>query len=139
MSLLTKARNGDAEAYGELVAPYRDELQLHCYRILGSLEDAEEALQETLLSAWQGLAAYEGRASLRTWLYRIATNRSLDMLRAGRRTPPGTPLMVEAPPPTRDGEVGWLQPYPDHMLALADPAPGPDAVVEAREATSLAF
>jgi RNA polymerase sigma-70 factor (TIGR02960 family) len=140
MTLVARARNGDADAYAELVAPYRDELQVHCYRILGSLQDAEEALQETLLAAWQGLSGYQQRASLRTWLYRIATNRSLDLLRAaGRRTPARGRLPIDPPPPTRDTEVSWLQPYPDHLLALADPAPGPESVLEAREATSLAF
>ncbi|MFD7160525.1 sigma-70 family RNA polymerase sigma factor [Kribbella sp. NPDC059898] len=140
MELLARARDGDADAFGELVAPYRRELEVHCYRLLGSLQDAEEALQETLLSAWQSLGAFEGRSSVRTWLYRIATNRSLDLLRgAGRRTPPGTPLRVEPPPPSRQGEITWLQPFPDDLLGVADPAPGPEAVIEARDATTLAF
>ena len=132
---------GDAGAgeatFEELVAPYRRELLLHCYRILGSLQDAEEALQETLLSAWQGLARFEGRSSMRTWLYRIATNRCLDHLRAAERRPPlAAPLSAEPPPPSRSSEVAWLQPYPDD---LADPAPGPERLAESREAVSLAF
>ena len=129
----------DEVAFEQLVAPYRRELLLHCYRILGSLQDAEEALQEALLSVWQGLARFEGRSSARTWLYRIATNRCLDQLRAaGRRAPMGEPLRSgsELPEPSRSSEVPWLQPFPDDLI---DPAPGPDRVVESREAVSLAF
>ena len=84
---LERARSGDDRAFGELTDPYRGELQLHCYRILGSVQDAEDVLQETLLAAWRGLRQYEGRASLRTWLYRIATNRCLNALRASGRRP----------------------------------------------------
>jgi RNA polymerase sigma-70 factor (TIGR02960 family) len=140
--LLARARSGDAEAFRELVEPHRHELQVHCYRILGSVPDAEDALQETLLSAWQGLAGFEGRASVRSWLYRIATNRSLNFLRsAGRRTPtdPLT-LPIQPPEPTRFGEVPWLEPYPDVLLGeVRDLEPGPEARYEAREAISLAF
>jgi RNA polymerase sigma-70 factor (ECF subfamily) len=140
--LLGRARAGDEDAFGELVAPYRRELQVHCYRILGSLQDAEDALQETLVSAWRGLAGFEERSSVRTWLYRIATNRSLDALRAGARkadqvTAPINGVMP--PEPTHFSQVPWLTPYPDDLLDLADPTPGPEAVVELREATSLAF
>jgi len=127
----------DGAAFEQLVAPYRRELLLHCYRILGSLQDAEEALQEALLSAWQGLGSFEGRSSARTWLYRIATNRCLDQLRAaGRRPPVGEPLRLEPPEPSRSSEVPWLQPCPEDLI---DPAPGPERVVESREAVSLAF
>ena len=84
---LERARGGDDQAFGELTGPYRVELQLHCYRILGSVQDAEDVLQETLLAAWRGLGQYEGRASLRTWLYRIATNRCLNALRSSDRRP----------------------------------------------------
>jgi RNA polymerase sigma-70 factor (TIGR02960 family) len=141
--LLDRARAGDTAAFDALVAPHRRELQLHCYRILGSVQDAEDAVQETLLSAWQGLGGFAGRSSLRTWLYRVATNRSLDALRAaGRRAPTVTTTVagVEPPEPTRLGDVPWLQPYPDVLLDdVAATAPGPEAVIETREATSLAF
>src|SRR4051794_12463094 len=140
--LLSLARAGDEDAFGELVAPYHHELQVHCYRILGSLHDAEDALQETLLSAWRGLDGFEERSSIRTWLYRIATNRSLDVLRAGARREGAvtTPINGVMPPePSHYSQVPWLTPYPDDLLDLADPTPGPEAVVEQREATSLAF
>jgi RNA polymerase sigma-70 factor (TIGR02960 family) len=147
MDLLAQARAGDGEAFGQLVDPYRRELQVHCYRMLGSVQDAEDALQDTLLSAWQGLAGFEGRASVRTWLYRIATSRCLDALRSARRRPrasswsPGEqPAGLEPPEPTRLGEVLWLEPYPDFLLDdFADRAPGPEARYEAAESISLAF
>jgi RNA polymerase sigma-70 factor (TIGR02960 family) len=140
--LLARARGGDEDAFGELVAPYRHELQVHCYRILGSFQDAEDVLQETLLSAWRGLGGFEERSSVRTWLYRIATNRSLDAVRAGSRREPDVSTRIRGvvpPEPTRYGEVPWLTPYPDVLLDLPDPTPGPEAVIELREATSLAF
>jgi len=140
--LIERARSGDEEAFEQLVGPYRGEVQLHCYRFLGSLADAEDALQETLAAAWRGLAGFEGRASFRTWLYRIATNRCLNALRAARRHRVSDlpPLDVAAPEPTRRGEAVWLGPYPDVLLAdLPDTAAGPEARYEAREAVSLAF
>lgn len=139
--LLQRAREGDREAFAALVEPYRGELQLHCYRMLGSLQDAEDALQETLLSAWIGLGGFEGRSSVRTWLYRITTNRCLNLLRSSsRRSLPAVPLPVPAPEPSRSGEVLWLQPYPDVLLdGLPDRLPGPEARYESREAISLAF
>src|SRR5262249_6418917 len=85
--LMSRARAGDGQAFRALTEPYRRELQVHCYRMLGSPQDAEDALQDTLLAAWQGLAGFEGRASLRTWLYRIATNRCLNARRAASRRP----------------------------------------------------
>ena len=140
--LIGRARAGDGEAFRTLTDPYRRELQVHCYRMLGSVQDAEDVLQDTLLAAWQGLAGYEGRASLRTWLYRIATNRCLNARRAASRRPakewdiPG----VELPEPTRLGEVVWLQPYPDTFLPGAnDGAASPEARYEQAEAISLAF
>ena len=136
------ARRGDNDAFGELVGPYLRELQAHCYRILGSTQDAEDALQETLLSAWRGLSGFEGQASIKSWLYRVATNRCLDALRAlRRRSRVGTATPdIETPEPTRYGQVLWLQPYPDVLLeGVIDQTPGPEARYEAREAISLAF
>jgi RNA polymerase sigma-70 factor, ECF subfamily len=122
---------------------YRRELQVHCYRILGSVQDAEDAVQEALLSAWRALPSFEGRSSLRTWLYRIATNRCLNMLRDGSRPPAemtGIKDPDNAPEPTRWGEPIWLQPYPDSMLeGLPDRAPRPEARYETKEAVGLAF
>ena len=140
--LIARAQAGDGEAFGELIDPYRRELQVHCYRILGSAADAEDALQEALLAAWQGLPGFEGRASVRTWLYRVATSRCLNALRSASRRPPvdWPPPGADPPEPTRLGEVVWLEPYPDVLLeGLADTAPGPEARYEAREAISLAF
>jgi RNA polymerase sigma-70 factor (TIGR02960 family) len=140
--LIDRARDGDGQAFRELVEPYQRELSVHCYRILGSAQDAEDAMQETLLTAWRGLDGFEQRSSLRTWLYRIATTRSLNALRAASRRPPveWSNRDVEPPEPTRLGEVAWLEPYPDLLLAeLPDDAPGPQARYEAREAISLAF
>ncbi|HEX3815107.1 MAG TPA: sigma-70 family RNA polymerase sigma factor [Mycobacteriales bacterium] len=139
--LLQRARAGDRDAFAALVDPFRSELQVHCYRMLGSLQDAEDALQEALLAAWLGLEGFEGRSSVRTWLYRIATNRCLNLLRSsGRRPVTAAPLPVQTPEPTHLGEVPWLQPYPDALLeGLSDQAPGPEARYESREAISLAF
>jgi RNA polymerase sigma-70 factor (TIGR02960 family) len=140
--LISRAQAGDDAAFRELTEPHLRELQVHCYRMLGSFADAEDALQDTLLSAWQGLRGFEGRASLRTWLYRIATNRCLSALRAASRRPaaewniPG----VEPPEPTRLGEVVWLEPYPDALLdGAAGQPPGPEARYELAESVSLAF
>ena len=140
--LISRARAGDDDAFRELAEPYRRELQVHCYRMLGSLQDAEDALQNTLLAAWQGIAAFEERASLRTWLYRIATNKCLDPRRsAGRRLPKEWDVPnVEPPEPTRLGEVVWLEPYPDALLEGDTDAPlGPEARYERNESISLAF
>ncbi len=141
--LLDRVRSGDENAFRELVDPFRGDLQLHCYRILGSFHDAEDAVQDTLLGAWQSLRSFEGRSSIRTWLRRIATNRCLNKLRAeSRRLKPDSASMAEfdLPEPTRLGEVLWLEPYPDSLIeVLADPAPGPDVRYQAKEAISLAF
>jgi RNA polymerase sigma-70 factor (TIGR02960 family) len=140
--LITRARAGDSKAFRELTEPYRRELQVHCYRMLGSFQDAEDALQETLLAAWRGLGGFEGRASIRTWLYRIATNRCLNALRSASRRPPkewDVPE-VEPPEPTRFCEVVWLEPFPDALLAGSIDVPlGPEARYERTEAMSLAF
>jgi RNA polymerase sigma-70 factor (TIGR02960 family) len=140
--LIDQARAGDEQAFSELVGPYRRELQVHCYRILGSALDAEDALQETLVAAWQGLTGFEGRSSVRVWLFQIATRRCLNALRSASRRPQMNwpPPGVELPEPTRLGEVVWLEPYPDVLLeGLADAAPGPEAQYEATEAISVAF
>jgi RNA polymerase sigma-70 factor (ECF subfamily) len=127
----------DERAFRELAEAHRRELQVHCYRIVGSVQDAEDLVQETLLAAWRGLDGFEGRASLRTWLYRIATNRCLNALRdRGRRVPelPAPPEGApQPPPPTRRWEPVWLEPYPDALLD------DPEARYETREAIGLAF
>jgi RNA polymerase sigma-70 factor (ECF subfamily) len=129
-SALERARTGDERAFGELVEPHRRELLVHCYRLLGSVTDAEDVLQETLLAAWRGLAGYEERAGLRTWLYRIATHRCLNARRDASRRP-AEPVPPFAPPePTRRGEVTWLQPWPDA---------GPESRQEAVADVELAF
>jgi RNA polymerase sigma-70 factor (TIGR02960 family) len=140
--LISRARAGDGDAFRELTQPYLRELLVHCYRMLGSFQDAEDALQNTLLAAWQSLGAFEGRASLRTWLYRIATNRCLNARRSASRRPAKEWDMPEvAPPePTRLGELVWLEPYPDALLEGAIDVPlGPEARYERTEAISLAF
>ena len=137
---LARARSGDEQAFSELTDPYRRELQVHCYRIVGSVQDAEDLLQETLLAAWRSLDQFEGRASFRAWLYRIATNRCLDALRAGRRRAEEVQSMSEPPKPTRLAEPIWLEPYPDVLLeGIPDDAPGPQARYESKEAIALAF
>lgn len=137
--VLARARRGDEDAFRDLTDPYRRELQLHIYRIVGSSQDAEDLLQETLLAAWRGLEQFEGRSSVRSWLYRIATNRSLDALRASRRRAKDQP-MPQMPEPTRWNEPLWLEPYPDVLLeGVPDEAPGPDARYEIKESIALAF
>jgi RNA polymerase sigma-70 factor (TIGR02960 family) len=140
--LIARARAGDGEAFRALTEPHRRELQVHCYRMLGSVQDAEDAVQDTLLAAWQGFGGFEGRASLRTWLYRIATNRCLDARRAASRRPAKEWDVrgVEPPEATRLGEAVWLEPYPDALLEGATGMPpGPEARYEQAEAISLAF
>jgi RNA polymerase sigma-70 factor (TIGR02960 family) len=140
--LISRARAGDGDAFGELTEPYHRELLVHCYRMLGSFQDAEDARQDALLDAWQGLGGFEGRASIRTWLYRIATNRCLKALRSASRRPaqewniPG----ADPPEPTRLGEIAWLQPFPDALLeGTTGVPPGPEARYEQTESISLAF
>jgi RNA polymerase sigma-70 factor (TIGR02960 family) len=140
--LMSRARAGDGDAFRELTEAYRHELQVHCYRMLGSFQDAEDALQETLLAAWRGFAGFEGRASLRTWLYRIATNQCLNARRsASRRAAKEWNVPeIQPPEPTRLGEVVWLEPYPDALLDGAIDVPiGPEARYEQTESISLAF
>jgi RNA polymerase sigma-70 factor (ECF subfamily) len=142
---LEQARQGDSDAFQRLAEPYRRELQLHCYRMLGSLLDAEDLVQETLLRAWRGIDRFEGRSSFRNWLYRIATNACLNAL-ASRQS--ARRLLPEAHGPPSDRlpdsgpatEIAWLEPYPDALLeGVADAAPGPDARYEQHEAVQLAF
>jgi RNA polymerase sigma-70 factor (TIGR02960 family) len=143
VDLMSRAQAGDGHAFGELTEPYCQELKVHCYRMLGSFQDAEDALQDTLLAAWQGFGGFEGRASLRSWLYRIATNRCLNARRSANRRPAKAWDVpnVEPPEPTRLGEVVWLEPFPDAQLAGAIDARlvGPEARYEQSEAISLAF
>jgi RNA polymerase sigma-70 factor (TIGR02960 family) len=142
---LDLARAGDEDAFRALTDPYRRELQLHCYRMLGSAQDAEDMVQETMLAAWRALPRFEERSSVRGWLYKIATNRCLNALRASGRRPraAGSPSPGPAsgrPEPTRWVEPIWLEPYPDALLDdLPDVTPGPDARYEARESVALAF
>src|SRR5690349_6425629 len=134
--LMSRARAGDDSAFRELTEPYRRELQVHCYRMLGSIQDAEDVLQDTLLAAWQGLRGFEERASLRTWLYRIATNRCINALRSAKRrqAKEWDVADLQPPEPSRLGEIVWLEPYPDALLEG-----GPEAQYEQTEAISLAF
>jgi RNA polymerase sigma-70 factor, ECF subfamily len=140
--ILEAARRGDESAYASLVELYRGELQAHCYRMLGSVHDAEDAMQDALLRAWKALPRFEGRSSLRSWLYRIATNTCLDII--GKR--PKRVLPVDYGPPTdpHDGpgdpvvESVWVEPYPDELLP-DDLAAGPEARYEQRESVELAF
>ena len=138
---LALARAGDEQAFRQLTDPHRRELEVHCYRIVGSIQDAEDLVQETLLAAWRALEQFQGRASLRAWLYRIATNRCLNALRDSARRPqqaPGPPM--DLPAPTRWAEPVWLEPCPDLLLEhLPDASPGPEARYEARESIELAF
>ena len=138
---LERARTGDEQAFREIIDPYRRELLAHCYRMLGSLTDAEDMLQETLLSAWRGLPRFEGRSSLRSWLYRIATNTCLNAMRSTARQVQTEPIPPFQPPePTQRDEITWLQPYPDNLLdGIPDSAPGPEARYSQTEAIQLAF
>jgi RNA polymerase sigma-70 factor (ECF subfamily) len=142
VDLISRAQAGDGAAFRELTEPHRRELQVHCYRMLGSLQDAEDVLQETLLAAWQGLAGFDRRAAVRTWLYRIATNKCLNARRAAGRRPAkewDVPK-VDPPEPTRLGEIVWLEPFPDTLLEGAIDVPlGPEARYERTESISLAF
>ena len=135
--LLERAQGGDDDAFGELVAPYRAEVHLHCYRMLGSLVDADDVFQDTMIAAWKSIAGFRGQSSLRTWLYRIATNRCLNAIRDAKRRPPPVPTPPFSPPrPSGAFEATWLQPYPDAWLE--QPA-DPQARLEASEAIRLAF
>ena len=139
--VLQQAQHGDEDAFAHLVTPYRRELHVHCYRMLGSFDDAEDALQDTLLAAWRGIGGFRAEASVRTWLYRLATNTCLNRRRTTSRRPQAAaPPPGTAPPPNGTDPVTWLQPYPDALLdALPEPSPGPESRIEIRESVSLAF
>ena len=140
--LIARARAGDGEAFQELTTPFHRELLVYCYRMLGSFQDAEDTLQDTLMAAWQSLGGFEERASIRTWLYRIATNRCLNALRSAsrRRAKEWDVPEVHPPEPTGSGEVVWLEPFPDaHLEGAMDVPLGPEARYEQTEAMSLAF
>jgi RNA polymerase sigma-70 factor (TIGR02960 family) len=144
VELLARAQTGDEDAFTTLTEPVRPQLLAHCYRIVGSLHDAEDLVQDTLMAAWRGLEEFQGRASVRSWLYRIATNRCLNHLRDRGRRLPALPAPLEPlpspPPPTRVSEPIWLEPFPTTALdGSADPALEPPARYEAREAIGLAF
>jgi RNA polymerase sigma-70 factor (TIGR02960 family) len=139
-STLARAQAGDQEAFRELTDPYRAELLAHCYQILGSVADAEDMLQETLLAAWRGLTGFEGRSSVRSWLHRIAVNGCLNALRDRSRRPREVPLMAQPPEPTRLADPVWIEPYPDVLLdGVPDAAPGPEARYDTKESIELAF
>src|SRR5215469_9476020 len=133
---LARAQAGDGEAFRELTGPYRRELLAHCYRILGSVADAEDVLQEALLAAWRSIGGFDGRA-LRAWLYRITTNRCLNYLRDESRRPQPVSLPDPGPAPVRSDEPWWLEAYPD--VLLDDVAAGPEARYDARESIALSF
>jgi RNA polymerase sigma-70 factor, ECF subfamily len=141
--LLAAARGGDEDAFRRLVEPHRGELHAHCYRMLGSVHDAEDGLQDALLRAWRGLARFEGRSSLRSWLYRIATNACLDVI--ARRPKRVLPIDYGPPADPHEGpgepvvETVWVEPYPDEQLGLEDGFAAPEARYERRESIELAF
>jgi RNA polymerase sigma-70 factor (ECF subfamily) len=141
--LLEAARRGDEDAFAGLVEPYRGELHAHCYRMLGSVHDAEDALQDAMLRAWRGLKRFEGRSSLRSWLYRIATNTCVDVI--GKRPKRVLPIDYGQPTDPHDGpqvplaESVWIGPYPDEELGLEDGLAAPEASYEQRESVELAF
>src|SRR5918996_1433946 len=141
--LLEAARNGDEGAFERLIAPSRGELHAHCYRMLGSVHDAEDALQDALLRAWRGLSGFEGRSSLRSWLYTIATNTSLNMIeKRPKRVLPidyGPPADPHAGPGEPITESVWVEPYADERLGVEDGYAGPEARYEQRESVELAF
>ena len=142
-ALLEAARAGDEQAFARLVEPYRSELSAHCYRMLGSVHDAEDALQEALVRAWRGLARFEGRSSLRSWLYTIATNTSLNLIE--RRPKRVLPIDYSGAADSHDAlglpplESVWVEPFPDAGLGLEDGYAAPEARYELRESVELAF
>jgi len=135
-ALVARVRSGDEAAFVALTEPYRRQLHLHCYRMLGSFDEAEDLVQETLLRAWRGRAGFEGRSMVRTWLYRIATNACLDALESRSRRL----LSLESPQAAESNAVDWLQPYPDRLLdQIASSDSEPDELVIARKTIELAY
>src|SRR5207253_2199372 len=141
--LLRRARSGDEAAFATLLEPYRGELHAHCYRMLGSVHDAEDALQDVSLRAWRGLARFEGRSSLRSWLYTIATNTCLNAIAARPKRVLPIDYGPATDPHTQPGEPVvesvWIEPYPDELLGLEDGFAAPEASFEQRESVELAF
>src|ERR671915_1321278 len=141
--LLDAARVGDEAAFESLVEPYRGELHAHCYRMVGSVHDAEDALQEAMLRAWRALGKFEGRSSLKSWLYTIATNTCLNQIE--RRPKRVLPVDYTAAADPHGGpgapvvEQVWIEPYPDELVGVEDGLAGPDARYEQRESVELAF
>ena len=141
--LLEAAQQGDEAAFGRIIEGRRRELHAHCYRMLGSVQDAEDALQDAMLRAWRGLPRFEGRSSLRSWLYRIATNACLDTI--GKRPKRVLPVDYAPVADPQDGpgqpvvETVWVEPYADEILEIEDGYDAPDASYEQREAVELAF
>jgi RNA polymerase sigma-70 factor (ECF subfamily) len=144
-TLLERAAGADADAFQQLAEPLRAELRLHCYRMLGSIHDADDLVQESFLRAWRGVARFEARTSFRRWLYKIATNACLNALESRARATRVLPDAVEPPTDQMPGaepamDVEWLEPFPDAFLSdIPDAAPGPDARYEIRESVRLAF
>jgi RNA polymerase sigma-70 factor, ECF subfamily len=142
-TLVAQAADGDEDAFARLIEPYRGELHAHCYRMLGSVHDAEDALQDAMLRAWRALARFEGRSSLRSWLYTICTNACLDLIaKRPKRTLPidrGSPSDPALGTGTPLAETVWIEPYPDEVLALQDGFASPDAIYDRRESIELAF
>src|ERR671930_1953626 len=142
-ALPAAARRGDEDAYARLLAPYRSELHAHCYRMLGSVHDAEDALQDASLRAWRGLSGFAGRSSLRSWLYKIATNACLDLI--ARRPKRVLPMDYGPRSDPHEGlaepvvESVWIEPYPDETFEIGDRYLGPEARYELRESIELAF
>ena len=141
--LLEAARGGDEDAFRRLVEPHRGELHAHCYRMLGSVHDAEDSLQDALLRAWRGLPGFEGRSALRSWLFKIATNTCLNTIaRRPKRVLPidyGPASDPHHTPGEQLAESVWVEPYPDEKLGLEDGLAGPEARYEQRESVELAF
>lgn len=139
--VVAAARAGDEAAFGALAERYRRELQVHCYRMLGSFEDSEDLVQETFLRAWRKRESFEGRSTFRAWLYRIATNACFDFLDRHPRQPTPRPVTTDSQTTLRlPDEIPWLQPYPDRLLEPAAPRDTePDAALVAKETIELAF